>query len=73
MWLACAVSQNDEIQDWICHSTAEATTGNVGVNGYGPHELRFRQKSTMTKVEAIIQVSKLEAVKDALHEIGVEV
>src|SRR5437870_4437105 len=26
----------------------------------------------MTKVEAIIQVSKLEAVKDALHEIGVE-
>ncbi|MBI3477484.1 MAG: P-II family nitrogen regulator [Acidobacteria bacterium] len=26
----------------------------------------------MTKVEAIIQVSKLEGVKDALHEIGVE-
>ena len=26
----------------------------------------------MTKVEAIIQVSKLETVKDALHEIGVE-
>jgi nitrogen regulatory protein P-II 1 len=26
----------------------------------------------MTKVEAIIQVSKLEAVKDALHEIGVD-
>ena len=26
----------------------------------------------MIKVEAIIQVSKLEAVKDALHEIGVE-
>ena len=26
----------------------------------------------MTKVEAIIQNSKLEAVKDALHEIGVE-
>src|SRR5438552_12712980 len=26
----------------------------------------------MTKVEAIIQVAKLEAVKDALHEIGVE-
>src|SRR5213595_3834198 len=26
----------------------------------------------MTKVEAIIQVSKLEAVKDALHEIDVE-
>jgi len=26
----------------------------------------------MTKVEAIIQVSKVEAVKDALHEVGVE-
>ena len=26
----------------------------------------------MIKVEAIIQVSKLEAVKDALHEVGVE-
>ncbi len=26
----------------------------------------------MTKVEAIIQVSKLESVKDALHEIGVD-
>ena len=26
----------------------------------------------MTKVEAIIQVSKLETVKDALHEVGVE-
>jgi nitrogen regulatory protein P-II 1 len=27
---------------------------------------------TMTKVEAIIQVSKLESVKTALHEIGIE-
>ena len=26
----------------------------------------------MTKLEAIIQVSKLESVKDALHEVGVE-
>jgi nitrogen regulatory protein P-II 1 len=26
----------------------------------------------MTKVEAVVQVSKLDAVKDALHEIGVE-
>lgn len=26
----------------------------------------------MTKLEAIIQTSKLEAVKDALHEVGVE-
>jgi nitrogen regulatory protein P-II 1 len=27
---------------------------------------------SMTKIEAIIQSSKLEAVKDALHEVGVE-
>ena len=26
----------------------------------------------MTKVEAVIQTSKLDSVKDALHEIGVE-
>ena len=26
----------------------------------------------MTKVEAVIRTSKLDAVKDALHEIGVE-
>jgi nitrogen regulatory protein P-II 1 len=26
----------------------------------------------VTKIEAIIQVSKLDAVKDALHEVGVE-
>jgi len=26
----------------------------------------------MTKIEAIIQVSKLDAVKDALHDVGVE-
>jgi nitrogen regulatory protein P-II 1 len=30
------------------------------------------KRTTMTKVEAIIQVSKLDAVKDALHEVGVE-
>jgi nitrogen regulatory protein P-II 1 len=30
------------------------------------------ENETMTKVEAIIQNSKLEAVKNALHDIGVE-
>src|ERR1022692_3683348 len=36
-------------------------------------KLRNRERDkTMTKVEAIIQTSKLDAVKDALHEIGVE-
>src|SRR5271155_3170333 len=33
---------------------------------------RTTERTTMTKVEAIIQVSKLDAVKDALHEVGVE-
>ena len=30
------------------------------------------KRTTMTKIEAVIQTSKLEAVKTALHEIGVE-
>ena len=30
------------------------------------------RQTTMTKVEAVIQTSKLDAVKDALHEIGIE-
>jgi nitrogen regulatory protein P-II 1 len=34
--------------------------------------LRESRRTTMIKVEAIIQTSKLDAVKDALHEIGVE-
>jgi len=33
---------------------------------------RIKLQTTTEKVEAIIQVSKLEAVKDALHEVGVE-
>jgi nitrogen regulatory protein P-II 1 len=40
------------------------------------HRLRSREdereNNIMTKVEAVIQNSKLEAVKSALHEIGVE-
>jgi len=32
----------------------------------------IRKRTKMTKVEAIIQVSKLDAVKAALHEISVE-
>src|ERR1700679_862313 len=34
--------------------------------------IRTTERQTMTKVEAIIKVSKLDAVKDALHEVGVE-
>lgn len=33
---------------------------------------RAWERITMIKVEAVIQVSKLDAVKDALHEVGVE-
>src|ERR1700690_3328118 len=33
---------------------------------------KITKRTTMTKLEAIIQISKLDAVKDALHEVGVE-
>ena len=36
------------------------------------YERRTGLAKTMTKVEAVIQNSKLETVKSALHEIGVE-
>ena len=36
------------------------------------HPARESRRKTMIKVEAVIQTSKLDAVKDALHEIGVE-
>ena len=36
------------------------------------HLARESRRTTMIKVEAIIQTSKLDAVKDALHLIGVE-
>jgi nitrogen regulatory protein P-II 1 len=35
-------------------------------------KLPWKGKVLMTKVEAVIRTSKLDAVKDALHEIGVE-
>ncbi len=38
----------------------------------GAKEALSLTQKTMTKVEAVIQNSKLEAVKDALHEIGIE-
>ena len=37
-----------------------------------PSREHEHENKTMTKVEAVIQNSKLEAVKSALHEIGVE-
>jgi nitrogen regulatory protein P-II 1 len=46
----------------------------LGVISWDPQteNQRVETKKTMTKVEAVIQTSKLDAVKDALHEIGVE-
>ena len=38
----------------------------------GTAMLDVPERSLMTKVEAVIRTSKLDAVKDALHEIGVE-
>jgi nitrogen regulatory protein P-II 1 len=43
----------------------------LSANRPRPREPELENK-LMTKVEAIIQNSKLDAVKDALHEIGVE-
>jgi nitrogen regulatory protein P-II 1 len=43
------------------------------VVSWGPgRKTRESRRKTMTKVEAVIQTSKLDTVKDALHEIGVE-
>ncbi len=47
-------------------------TGRLPHNEKTKIALQNNQDGHMTKVEAIIQVSKLEAVKDALHEVGVE-
>jgi nitrogen regulatory protein P-II 1 len=35
-------------------------------------EHKFYQRCAMTKVEAVIQTSRIDAVKSALHDIGVE-
>jgi nitrogen regulatory protein P-II 1 len=34
--------------------------------------LIFPEQMAMTKLEAVIQTSRLDAVKDALHEVGIE-
>ena len=44
----------------------------MGVAGLIAATDNLTRRTHMTKVEAIIQVSKLDAVKDALHEVGVE-
>lgn len=43
-----------------------AVLSGTGRNAPGPN------RTPMTKLEAIIQISKLEPVKEALHEVGVE-
>jgi hypothetical protein len=43
-----------------------------GEEGYNYETWAQEARYVMTKIEAIIQTSKLDAVKDALHEIGVE-
>jgi nitrogen regulatory protein P-II 1 len=48
------------------------TIGSRLVNERPQTENWNQRDDTMTKLEAIIQVSKLESVKDALHEVGVE-
>src|SRR5271155_3417147 len=57
-------------RDWIFRSTAKKDT--IGRTKIWPVERRVERKRDMQKIEAVIQPSKLDAVKDALVEIGVE-
>src|SRR5579863_7605350 len=41
-------------------------------HGFPRRKTRESGRKTMTKIEAIIQTAKLDPVKEALHEIGVE-
>ena len=49
----------------------KATTGKFRLKFHADSERKDRNEA-MTKIEAIIQPSKLEAVKNALHDVGVE-
>jgi nitrogen regulatory protein P-II 1 len=46
--------------------------GGIAANDHEHSRDESRLEGRMTKLEAVIQTSKLDAVKDALHEIGVE-
>jgi nitrogen regulatory protein P-II 1 len=46
--------------------------GGIAANDHEHSRDERRLEGRMTKLEAVIQTSKLDAVKDALHEIGVE-
>ena len=46
--------------------------GSFGLNGRWQPVVKTKNGNIMTKIEAIIRTSKLDAVKDALHEIGIE-
>lgn len=46
--------------------------GGFAANYHERSRDEHRLEGRMTKLEAVIQTSKLDAVKDALHEIGVE-
>ncbi len=69
------VSEEDERTDWICRNTAKRVTiGRTSSSGSrSSTRLKAREDIRhMQKIEAVIQPSKLDAVKDALVEIGVE-
>jgi nitrogen regulatory protein P-II 1 len=50
------------------------TDGIISAEFFAVHagRIKWLRRMKMTKLEAVIQTSKLDAVKDALHEIGVE-
>ncbi len=53
---------------WTCRSTAKKVT--TGRTRLSRHDVE-RNETDMQKIEAVIQPSKLDSVKDALVEIGV--
>ena len=57
-------------KDWIFRNTAKKDT--IGRTRFGRFERIEEGIEDMQKIEAVIQPSKLDAVKDALVEIGVE-
>src|SRR5215469_7541641 len=74
MWSwASASPRTKRFRDSISHSTARKVT----IGKFRPESslvagVRTKNGNIMTKIEAIIRTSKLDAVKDALHEIGIE-
>jgi len=65
LWWAGANAPDPAVTLGMAMCRICACTPRIGIGGMK------RRERTMTKIEAIIQTAKLDAVKDALHEVGV--